>query len=168
MDTTAMDTSISQRDATTLERTAKWARVIGIVGFVLVGIMVLFSFSVGAMVSWFVNMQQSMTSMAGMEGMPGMQPEITANVLGLVGGFYTVVFLLSALLYFFPSLYLYRFATRTLASLKGPFNPDQFHAALDAQRRLFTFMGVLTVVVLAIYGLGFVIFLLGALFSSMV
>lgn len=166
METPMPGTTISQLDAATLERTAKWARFMAIVGFVLVGIMVLISFFVGAMISWFIDMQQSMMSMSGMNDMPGMQPEIPANVLGMVGGFYTVALLLSALLYFFPSLYLYRFATRTLSSLKGPFNADLFHGALDAQRRLYTFMGVLTIVVLSFYGLSLLIFLMGVLFSS--
>jgi hypothetical protein len=164
IESTVMDTSISQRDASSLERTAKWARFLGIVGFVLVGVMVLFSLFIGAMISWFMGLQQSMMAMSGMQGS---QPELPSEVLGFVGAIYTVIFLLSALLYFFPSLYLYRFGLRTLHSLKGPFNADLFHSALDAQRRLFTFMGVLTIVLLAFYGFGFVVFLLGALFSSM-
>lgn len=164
MDTSAMDTNISQRDATSLERTAKWARFIGIVGFVMVGIMVLCSFFIGAVMSWFIGMQQDMMSIS---GMPGVQPELPSELMGMVGAFYTVIFLFSALLYFFPSLYMYRFAVRTLNSLKGPFDAVLFHGALDAQRRLYTFMGVLTIVLLAIYGLAFVVILMGALFASM-
>jgi hypothetical protein len=96
---------------------------------------------------------------AELSGMADMPPAPAEELMRNIGGIYTVIFLISAALHFVPSLLLYQYATRTLSSLKGAFDPQKFSAGLDSQRQLYTFMGVLTLVVLGFYALMLVLFL---------
>ena len=57
MDTTIDQTRISQLDAGTLLRTAKWARLIGIIGMVMAAIMALLSFFIGGFFVRMIAMQ---------------------------------------------------------------------------------------------------------------
>ena len=120
-----------------LEETGKWARFLGILGFVGIGIMVIASFFVGAIMS-----------MAG----AGAMAEI-----GAVGGsmFLTFIYLLMAALYFFPVLYLYRFGTKIKTAVG---NDDQalLSEAFMNLKSHYKFIGILAIVVISIYVLGIV------------
>ncbi len=146
----SMGTQLSILDAQVLRRTAKWARFLAIVGFVMIGFMVLIGLFAGSFMGMVLAKQSSLT------GMP------VNGALGAFGALYTVLFLLIALFYFFPTLYLYRFASRTLKTVDGPFDGAVFSSGLDSLRKLFAFMGVLTLIVLCVYGLVFLIGAIGA------
>src|SRR5690606_41717221 len=117
-------------------RMAKWARFLAIVGFVMVALMVLFGIFAGSLIGMMAAMETGMSSMP-MNG-----------AMGAIGAMYTVIFLVMAVLYFFPTLYLYRFATRTLKAVNGAFDVPGFSGGIDSLRKLFTFMGVLTLIML--------------------
>ena len=87
--------------------------------------------------------------------------------VGAIGTMYTVIFLLVGALYFVPTLLLFQFATRTLRSLAGSFDPITFTSGLESHRRLYKFMGILMIIVLSIYALFFFFMLLfaGAMFG---
>lgn len=142
---TSGTTQLSLLDADILRRAAKWARFLAIVGFVVIGLMVLFGFFAGSLMTGFMAMQGATV------GMP------MGNAMAGFGVMYTVIFLVIALLYFFPTLYLFNFATRTLRAVNGAFDGPSFSGATEALRKLFAFMGVLTVIVLCLYGLIFLI-----------
>ena len=160
MENVITTTVLSPQDSSNLQRMAKWGRFLAIVGFVMVGIMVLMTFSIGALFTRIFAMQ------AELSGMADMPPAPAEELMRNIGGIYTAMFLISAALYFVPSLLLYQYATRTLASLKGAFDPQKFSAGLNAQRQLFTFLGVLTIVMLCFYALGLLVFALIAGFAS--
>jgi len=160
MENVITTTVLSPQDSSNLQQTAKWGRFLAIVGFVMVGIMVLMTFSIGALFTRIFAMQ------AELSGMADMPPAPAEELMRNIGGIYTAMFLISAALYFVPSLLLYQYATRTLASLKGAFDPQKFSAGLNAQRQLFTFLGVLTIVMLCFYALGLLVFALIAGFAS--
>ena len=65
MDTTIDQTRISQLDAGTLLRTAKWARLIGIIGMVMAAIMALLSFFIGGFFVRMIAMQRRLLSEPG-------------------------------------------------------------------------------------------------------
>jgi hypothetical protein len=140
--TTTDRTFIAPPDADTLLRTAKWARFIGLVGMALAALMVLGSFFIGA----FFNRMMAMQTEA--MGMSGMQQTMVSGV----GVFYTVFMIISAGIYFVPSWLMHRFGNRTRKALSGPFDAEAFSEGLVAHRRMYTFMGVLTILVLVIYG----------------
>lgn len=143
-------TQLSAFDAEVLRRSAKWARFLGIVGLVMVGLFVIFSLFAGTVMTRLLTMQSQTM------GTP-MPP-----MMSMIGPMYTVVFLLCAALYFFPAWYLFRHGNSTLRALRGPFDAAALSQGFDALRKLFTFMGVLTIIVLCFYALG-LLMVLGAL-----
>ncbi|MBS1581787.1 MAG: hypothetical protein JST66_06250, partial [Bacteroidetes bacterium] len=102
-------TALSLADAEEIRGTARWARIIAIIGFVMLGIMLLF----GVFFSTFMARVMSMSA-----AMTGAAVPVDFSMLGM---FYTVLFIVIVLIYFFPVLFLYRYATRTLKALRGPF-----------------------------------------------
>ncbi len=140
-------TTISVHDANTLRNTAKWGRFLAICGMIMVGLMVLMGLFAG-------------TFMAAMMSISG---EMNGAPVGMFTTTYTVIFLISAAIYFVPSLLLYQFSTRTLRALDGSFDPAQFSNGLQAHRRMYKFLGVLMIIVLGLYALGFLVAILGGL-----
>jgi hypothetical protein len=118
-----------------LAGTAPWAQLLAVVGFFTVGLMIV----VG----------------------------IGAGVVGLATGraetaILMVIYPLTALVYFFPSLYMLQYAKRSRTFSQGGQSLAELEAALDAQRKFFKFAGIATVVGLA---LGMLMFVGVVLFS---
>lgn len=114
---------------TDLESTRRWAGFMAIVGFVFLGLIVLMGLLVGPLVSLF----------SGDSG-------LTTWPLFL-GGF---IYILIALIYFFPILFLYRFSRYTRRGLQ---ENDQ-KAMGQAFRNLkshYTFIGILMALALGMY-----------------
>jgi len=120
-----------------LLETAKWAKFLAIVGFVMIGILVIFALFFSSI----------MSSMPEFEEIPGLA--------GLGGTFVTIIYLLMALLYFFPALYLYRFATKTKVALVAA-SSEGLSVGLGNLKSTFKFMGILMFIVLVLYGILFV------------
>jgi len=121
-----------------LSEAAKWAKFLGIVGFVLVGFMVIAAFFAGTFFS-FIGRNQTYQN--------GVNPfESGAFSVAMA-----VYFLLIALLYFFPSLYMYQFGAKTQNALR---NNDQFDftAAFSRLKSFLKFFGILTAIFLVLYG----------------
>jgi hypothetical protein len=112
--------------------TSKWARFLSIVGFVFSGLTVINAFGAGAMLS----------TMAAMS--PG-NPLVKIGSAGL-----TIVFLLFALLQFYPSLQLYKFSA---ASKQAVLFADQesFSTAMGKLKSFFKFWGIATVIFISFY-----------------
>ena len=81
-----------------LDETAKWAKFLAIVGFVILGIM-----SIGAI---FIGIYMNALLPSEFAAMP---EEVTASLTKSVLLFYFMMIIV----YFLPTLYLYRFATQT-------------------------------------------------------
>jgi hypothetical protein len=123
-----------------LYATAKWGKFLAIVGFIGVGIMVLlgvFGGSImGAAMSTAMENDQSMNN----------------PMLGSMGFLFGFFYLLIAVLYFFPVLYLYKFSTRMQDGLR---TKDEIlvESSFESLKSLFKFMGILTAVILGFYAL---------------
>lgn len=106
---------------TSLRRTRPWVRLLGIVGFVSAGFML----AIGLV--------------AGVVGV------LTQNLdIGVL-----VVYSPLALIYVFPSLYLFKYASR-IRDFCTSGDPLELELALDAQRAFWKFVGVLTLVSLVL------------------
>lgn len=116
--------------------TAKWAFFLSIVGFVSIALMVIMGIFMGTMVGSMLN-----------QFPPGMGPP---GIELLSGGLFTGVFSLTALLYFFPTLYLFRFAKLMKVALA---NDDQLFLSDSFKnlKSLFKFIGILTVITIILY-----------------
>lgn len=133
---------IDDTGANALFQTAKWARFIAIVGFVMLGLLVMVGLFAG-----------SLLSLAGSQiGSGSAVPAATFSFL----------YIAMALLYFFPLLYLYRFGTKMKEALVNN-NQEKLNDSLLNIKSCFKFLGIMTIVLLAVYALIFVgVIILGA------
>lgn len=105
-----------------LERTRPWVLFMSILGFVSVGFMILGGIGVAV------------------AGIAAQRPEFAILA---------VLYPLLGLIYIFPSLYLYRYSAR-IRGLATNAQVQQLDSALDAQRSFWKFVGIVTVVGLAV------------------
>jgi hypothetical protein len=113
------------------------------VGFIVCGIMIFASFFIGAIFS-------SMNSMKSFAAAGNDMPvsAVSSQTLSyLMTGFY----LIFAILYFFPTLYLYRFATKLKLALKHD-NQDYLDSSFQNISKMFRFIGICTLIMLVLYG----------------
>lgn len=131
--------SISVESKSFLIESAKWGRFLAIVGFVMLGIMVIASlFMIGA--------AASIRGMGGQAAMMG------------------IIYLVMVALYFFPTFYLFKFSTKIKAGLTGG-SQDDTTEGFQNLKSMFKFMGILMIVVLSFYALMLLIGLLGVALS---
>ncbi|MDQ3292035.1 MAG: DUF5362 family protein, partial [Bacteroidota bacterium] len=125
--------------------TAKWTKFLAIVGFVLIGLMVIGAFTFGTIMR---------SMMANFPGAPTNMPGGSSVVM-------TIYLLFFAVLYFFPTLYLYQFSSKTKAAL---LYGEEINLAFAFSRlkSFFKFWGIFLIVILVFYGLVFVGYLIGS------
>jgi hypothetical protein len=112
-----------------LGQTAPWAYLLAIVGFLSVALMIVAGIGAGAV------------------GLATGRAD-TAILMA--------VYPLSALIYFFPSLYMLQYAKRSRKFAQDEQSLAELEAALDAQRKFFKFAGIATVLAVAVGVLMFV------------
>lgn len=117
-----------------LQTGAKWAKFLAVIGFVGCVIMVLVGLFAGSM---FASLRGTM---------PGYSTSITQSM----GAFMSIFYVAFALLYFFPSLYLYQFAKLTQKAIMFS-NSLEITSALGKLKSFFKFIGILIIVILSLY-----------------
>ncbi|WP_052752921.1 DUF5362 family protein [Kordia zhangzhouensis] len=127
-----------------LRETSKWAFVLSIVGFVIVGLFVFMA------VFFFV-----------------MLVDVRSNLnpfheLGMPAWYFGLVYLLIAIIYFFPILYLYKFSRKMKSALIDKSTED-LTAAFSNLRSHYKFIGIIVLIIVGIYILLFGIGLVTAL-----
>ncbi|MCB8994017.1 MAG: hypothetical protein H6538_00240 [Bacteroidales bacterium] len=121
----------SEQVKTYLLETSKWGKFIAIVGFVGLGLLVLFS----------------LFFMFGFSKM-GMMPQGVNFPVGALG----IIYIGIAVLYYFPISYLFRFSVQIRKGLDT--NESQsIIIGFESLKSLFKFMGITTIVILSIYAL---------------
>ena len=129
---------IDHQGSSFLRETAKWSKFLSIVGFVVMGLMLL-----------FLGFAPTIFSTTFASGYGGSKE----------AGFAQFIILAAVMLiYFFPCLYLYKFATKMQVALR---NNDQetLNSSFENLKSCFKFMGIFTIIILAIYALVFIVFL---------
>jgi len=126
-----------------LSEAAKWAKFLAIVGFVICGLVVLMGIFAG---SFLASMGRYSSS----------ESEITGAMSTLLA----VVYILFAVLYFIPVLFLYRFATQMKIALASN-DQGVLTTSFQNLKRMFRYVGILTIIVLAFYALALLFALLG-------
>ena len=123
-----------------LQNTAKWGKFLAIIGFVGVGLMVLF----------------------------GIMSLIMGTSLGggiINGAIVSLFYLLFGALYLLPVLYLYRFSSNMQAGLATG-DEETIAASFKNLKSLFKFMGVLTIFFLGFYALALLAVFFGTAIGS--
>jgi hypothetical protein len=106
----------------------KWAKFLAISSFVGLGIMLLIG--AGVILIQFQDQAEGLSTV-------------------IMGVFY----ILMAVLYFFPALYLHRFATATANAIEQ-LNDDTLEEGLEQLKSLFRFTGILIIIILSLYAVG--------------
>lgn len=120
-----------------LKETSTWTYFLSILGFIGIGLMLLFGV--------FFSVVMGLIS--------GGNPY---DNLGMDMSYFGLIYIVLALLYFFPVLYLFNFSRKTKLALKTN-NNDDLTTAFSNLKSHYKFMGVFVIVVISIYILAFVI-----------
>lgn len=111
-----------------LEEIRRWGYYLSIVGFVGIGLLMLFGLFMGSFMSSY---------------MP-------ASVVTPAAGLVSMIYVMVAVIYIFPVLYLYRFSINLKISLRES-KQENLSIAFINLRSLFRFMGIATIVVISLY-----------------
>jgi hypothetical protein len=125
--------SVSTEIKDYLHTTAKWGKFLAVVGFVITGMIVVASLSIGLLFGTMGSMM-----------IPGMPDS------GLLGVGLGLLYALLAVVYFFPAWYLFQFSTKMMVAVR---NDDQefFTIGFKNMKSLFRFLGIATLVLLSLY-----------------
>lgn len=125
---------LTEESKSYLKETAKWAYFLAIVGFIGIGILVLVALFFGTIFA-------KLNSFGGNSSpMPMM-----------AGSFITVIYLILAVLYFFPVYYLFQFASKAKAAFSRNDN-ETLTTSLEFLKSHYKFMGIMAIVMFSFYG----------------
>jgi hypothetical protein len=128
-----------------LDRTRPWVRFIGVLIIIGCVLLVLMAVLVMVMGSFF-----------------GTDQELGPAFGILIGGLY----LLMAVLYFFPALYLLRYGA-AIKQIRGGTNIRALEEALGHQASFWRYIGILAAVIMALYGVALVLLVIGAVIGAL-
>lgn len=124
-----------------LRETAKWAKFLSIVGFVMMAFLVLAGFSMGALVS-------------------------KADVYsGLPSWFISVLYAVMAAIYIAPIYFLYQFSNKTRIALDSDDN-QLLTEALGFLKSHYKYIGILMIIILGFYVLAIVFAIIAGIFAA--
>lgn len=130
----AYDIVVSERALDSLKATRPWVKFLAIMGFIFTGLMILIGL---------------------IFGLVGAALPAESGISGSFGRVLGIAYLVLAILYLMPCLYLIRYA-RAIQAIPGT-GQAAFEDALKNQKSFWKFMGIMMVVVLCLYVL-FIIF----------
>jgi len=133
---------IDQSSRAHLSEAAKWAKFLAIVGFVMCGLIVVMAIFAGSFLAMMSNSYNDGYSNS-------------ARLTGGMGAFVAILYIGIAILFFFPYLFLFRFATRMKAALN---TNDQLtlNTSFQNLKIMFRYVGILTIVMLSFYALAII------------
>ncbi|MCL6523699.1 MAG: hypothetical protein K6T34_03460 [Thermoflavifilum sp.] len=108
-----------------LKGAASWAKFLAIVGFVFIGIMLISMLSASYLFNRFMLM-------------PGLS------------GFYVLIYLIIAIIYFFPMWFLFRFAVKTQRAI-DMHQSQELTLAFTYLKSFYQYLGILTIITIALY-----------------
>lgn len=122
-----------------LHETAQWARFIAILGFIFTGFILLMAIFITPVLSY---LNEEMTASSG--------TDLQVSSITLA-----VTYVILAAIYFFPILYLFRFSNELIIAYKAN-DEENLNASFRYLKKHFKFIGVILIVILAIYILIFI------------
>lgn len=135
---------ISAQDKADLAVAARWAKFLAIAGFVMLGL--------GAAGMLFALLAVAVAGVS----LPGMAAWGVAGMTAYLGSM-----LMVTLVYFFPTLYLFRFARKALDAVDSD-NSEAMSESWANLRRFFKFVGIFAIVLIAFYIVAIISFGVGA------
>jgi len=110
---------------------SRWAKFLSIIGFIFLGLGVIFVLSAGTLIS-------------GMNNYMAMNPE-SYYIPGTFSWMYAFIYLSILVIYFFPFYFLYKFASRTQKALRS----NETHTLTEAFNSLknhYMYIGIITII----------------------
>jgi hypothetical protein len=138
--------SIDPVTKTHLSETARWARFLAIVGMISVGLMVVFGLIYSI---WLSSMVSSVQGRYGVQT-PG------AYAGGVAIGS-AVMFVVMAVVTFFPMLYMLRFANQMKTALYGN-DQENLNSSFQNLKRYFRYVGIITIIGIGIWIIWLLVF----------
>lgn len=123
-----------------LRQTARWTNFLAIVGFIMIGLM--------------------MIGMLGLIASQGMSRSRYGG--GMDTGIVILIYLIMIVVYFFPVYYMYQFSGKMKSAINQK-DSMTFTTATDFLKKHFQFVGVLVIIGLSLYALAFLVLIGGAL-----
>ncbi|RYY56625.1 MAG: hypothetical protein EOO09_05705 [Chitinophagaceae bacterium] len=130
-----------------LGEAARWARFLSIVGFIVIGLFVVVALFFSSTVA---------SSMSG----GGMYGDGYSSGVGLGSTVIAVTYILISLLWFFPTLFLFRFASKMKAALATN-EQDSLNVSFQNLKAMLRFMGILTIIGLVLWVLALLTTIIG-------
>jgi hypothetical protein len=124
-----------------LKETARWGKFMAILGFIFCALYIVIAIFSGTIASRF-------NSMGG----------TSAALIG--GGLLAFVYILIAVLCFFPCLYMYNFSGKMQTALQNN-DQDQLNISFKNLRSYYRYVGILTIIALGFMILGLIVFIIG-------
>lgn len=145
--------SIDPVTKTYLSEAAKWGRFLAITGMVMLVLMILFGLFFSTMMATSSN--------------PFEEPVEGGS--GLMSGFgvgMAILYMLLAIIWFFPLLYLLRFSNGIKAALHSN-DQNALNISFQNLKSCFRYVGIITIIILAFYALIFALAIAGGLGSML-
>ena len=120
---------IEQETIKHLNTTRKWAMFLAIIGFIILGLIVIVGLIAGTFLTAFNS---------------------GGKDLGIPESLMFVPILLLAVIYFFPVLFLFRFSKHTSHAVQT-LDKLEFHKAIKNLKSFFVYIGVLIIIILSLY-----------------
>jgi hypothetical protein len=115
---------------TYLMEAAKWGKFLAIVGYIMIGLILLMG--------------------VGVMAMGGLSSQVVPGMGALNMGAFGLIYIVLGAFYFFPVYYLHQFSLKIKQGLASQ-DPQNMTLGFQNLKSLFKFMGVFTIVILAIY-----------------
>jgi hypothetical protein len=116
-----------------LAETAKWGKFLSIIGFILICLLVIAGIFMGSVMATLSEY----------------------NELGVIGGgAFSMIYITGALIYFFPTFFLYKFSSAMQVALRNS-DQQQLTESFKNLKSCFKFIGILTLIMIGIYVLIF-------------
>lgn len=140
---------LTENSKSFLKETAKWAYFLSIMGFILIALLVLVALLMGTLFAKLVDLGGGVAALGARSG-----------------GLIMTIYLLFAVIYFFPVYYLYQFASKIKAAFTTD-NNEQLNTSFEYLKSHYKFLGIFTLVVTIIYALILVLGIIGGIMSAM-
>ena len=130
-----------------LSEAARWAKFLSIVGFIFCGLIAIAAFFASSLLATYFS-QIGAT-------------DATGELTSASTTFLTIYYLIIAVIYLIPTLYLFKFASKMQAALR---NNDQVNLTLSFSnlKACFKFWGILFIIALCFFAIAIVVVVIGA------
>ena len=131
--------SIDQTSKNHLAEAARWAKFLAIMGFIMCGLIILVGIFAGSLFATLSNRPYNR-----------FDNEIGTSVRAGYTVVMAVAYIIFAVLYFFPCLFLFHFAVKMKTALLTD-SQEMLNTSFQNLKKMFRYVGIMTIIVLGLY-----------------